>query len=145
MPLPTRARGFTLLEMLVVLALIGITMGIVAFGVGKGLHAASERRALAQLVQGLRSARVQAIVSGQPAQARFDLAAHRFTTPGQASHPLPTDLAIELQTAEALGAAFEFYPDGGSSGGHILLSQPGKRWRIDIGWLDGSVALRDQP
>jgi prepilin-type N-terminal cleavage/methylation domain-containing protein len=70
MPLPARARGFTLLEMLVVLALIGITMGIVAFGVGKGLHAASERRALTQLVQGLRSARVQAIVSARPAKHR---------------------------------------------------------------------------
>jgi general secretion pathway protein H len=143
MHLSARTRGFTLFEMLVVLVLIGITMGIVAFGVGKGLHAASERQALAYIVQGLRAARVQAIVSRQPTQARFDLAAHRFAAPGQALQTLPADLAIELQTAQALGAAFEFYPDGGSSGGHVVLSQPSKRWRIDIGWLDGSVVLRD--
>jgi general secretion pathway protein H len=140
-----RARGFTLFEMLVVIVLIGVTVGILAFGIGKGLHAASERRALAEMVQALRNARVQAIVSGQPAQARFDLKARRFAGPDRLVHQLPGDMQVKLQTAAQLGAAFEFYPDGGSSGGHVLLSQGDKRWRIDVGWLTGSVALRDEP
>lgn len=140
-----RTRGFTLFEMLVVIVLIGVTVGILSFGIGKGLHAASERRALAQMVQALRNARVQAIVSGQPTQARFDLNARRFAGPDRITHQLPGDMQIKLQTAAQLGAAFEFYPDGGSSGGHVLLSQGDKRWRIDVGWLTGSVALRDEP
>lgn len=140
-----RQRGFTLFEMLVVIVLIGVTVGILSFGVGKGLHAAAERRAIAQVVQALRAARVQAIVSGQPTQTRFDLAQRRFAAPGQAAQSLPADMNIQLQTAQELGAAFEFYPDGGASGGHVLLSQGDKRWRIDIGWLTGSVAVRDVP
>jgi len=140
-----RARGFTLFEMLVVIVLIGVTMGILALGISKGLHAASERRALAEMVQALRSARVQAIVSGQPAQARFDLKARRFAGPDRLAHQLPGDMQVKLQTAAQLGAAFEFYPDGGSSGGHVLLSQGERRWRIDVGWMTGSVALREEP
>ena len=68
-----RARGFTLLEMLVVIVLIGVAAGLVGYGLQRGLHSASERKALAQVVNTLRAARVQAIVTGQPARARFDL------------------------------------------------------------------------
>jgi general secretion pathway protein H len=36
----------------------------------------------------------------------------------------------------------EFYPDGGSTGGNLLVSNGDHRWRIDIGWLTGSVQFR---
>jgi len=137
-----RARGFTLFELLVVIVLIGISVGLVGFGVGKGLHAASERRALSEVVQALRAARVQAIVTGQPAQTRFDLKDGRFQGPQQKARQLPSDMHVQLHTAEGLGPAFEFYPDGGSSGGHLLLTRDDKRWRVDINWLTGNVQLR---
>ncbi|MHC8306336.1 prepilin-type N-terminal cleavage/methylation domain-containing protein [Pseudomonas sp. PB3P13] len=137
-----RSRGFTLIELLVVVVLIGISISLVSFGVGKGLQAATERQALSQVVQSLRAARVKAIVSGQPAQTRFDLIAGRFQGPGQKTYNLPADMHVQLMTAEGLGSAFEFYPDGGASGGHLLLSRNDKHWRIDINWLTGSVQLR---
>jgi general secretion pathway protein H len=137
-----RARGFTLFELLVVIVLIGISVGLVGFGVGKGLHTASERRALSEVVQALRAARVQAIVTGQPAQTRFDLKDGRFQGPQQKARQLPSDMHVQLQTADGLGPAFEFYPDGGSSGGHLLLTRDDKRWRVDINWLTGNVQLR---
>jgi general secretion pathway protein H len=137
-----RARGFTLFELLVVIVLIGISVGLVGFGVGKGLHSASERRALSEVVQALRAARVQAIVTGQPAQTRFDLKDGRFQGPLQKVRHLPGDMHVQLQTADGLGSAFEFYPDGGSSGGHLLLSRNDKHWRVDINWLTGNVQLR---
>ncbi|WP_296258515.1 MULTISPECIES: type II secretion system protein [unclassified Pseudomonas] len=137
-----RARGFTLFELLVVIVLIGISVALVGYGVGKGLQAAGERRALSATVQALRAARVQAIVTGQPAQTRFDLRNGTFQGPRQKVQQLPRDMRLTLQTADGLGSAFEFYPDGGSSGGHLLLSRADKRWRIDINWLTGNVQLR---
>ena len=137
-----RSRGFTLIELLVVIVLIGVSIGLISFGVGKGLQSAKERQALTQLVQSLRAARVQAIVTGQPAQTRFDLRKARFNGPDHKPHSWPQDMHLQLVTAEGLGAAFEFYPDGGSSGGNLLLTRDAQQWRVDINWLTGSVQLR---
>ncbi|MGC1329973.1 pilus assembly FimT family protein [Pseudomonas sp.] len=142
MPLNRRARGFTLLEMLVVIVLIGVAAGLVGYGLQRGLHSAAERKAVAQMVEALRATRVRAIVTGQPARTRFDLAQRRFAAPGTPVRDWPADMNVQLHTAAELGSSFEFYPDGGASGGHLLLNDGPQRWRIDVSWLTGAVQLQ---
>ena len=48
-------RGFTLLEMLVVILLISLAASLLGLGVRQGLQAAKERRAVGQMVEALRS------------------------------------------------------------------------------------------
>jgi len=142
---PPREQGFTLFELLIVIVLVGVATSILALGVSRGMHAANERSALAHMVSALRSARVQAIASGQPVRAVFDLQRRQVQAPGRKPEGWPEDLRVRLQTARGLGAAFEFYPDGAASGGNILISRGQARWRIDVSWLTGSVQLRDLP
>ncbi|MHA6574670.1 GspH/FimT family pseudopilin [Pseudomonas yamanorum] len=138
-------RGFTLLEMLVVIVLISIAAGLVGFGLQQGLRVAKERQAVGQMVDALRSTRARAIVSGTSARTVFDLAQLSFQAPGRPLRHWPADLQVTLHTAEQAGAAVEFYPDGSSTGGNLLLANGSRRWRIDIGWLTGSVQSKALP
>lgn len=142
---PGASRGFTLLEMLVVIVLMSIGITVVGFGLNKGLQQAAERQLLGQMVQALRATRSAAIISGQPRETRFDLARRTFQAPGKAPRQWPANMGVQLNTAADLDAAFAFYPDGSSSGGNLLVFQGERRSRIDIGWLTGSVKSRSLP
>lgn len=140
-----RQRGFTLLEMLVVILLIGLAAGLLGLGVRQGLLAAKERRAVAQMVDALRSTRAGAVISGATARTEFDLQGMTFQAPGRALQRWPAELHVTLHTAEQVGSAIEFYPDGSSTGGNLLLANGTRRWRIDVGWLTGSVQSKALP
>jgi general secretion pathway protein H len=142
---PGTSRGFTLLEMLVVIVLMSIGITVVGFGLNKGLQQAAERQSLGQMVQALRATRSAAIISGQPRETRFDLARRTFQAPGQPPRQWPANMGVQLNTAADLDAAFAFYPDGSSSGGNLVVFQGERRSRIDIGWLTGSVKSRSLP
>ncbi|WEX18206.1 type II secretion system protein [Pseudomonas sp. G11] len=138
-------RGFTLLEMLVVIVLISIAAGLVGFGLQQGLRAAKERQAVGQVVEALRSTRARAIVSGTTESTVFDLRNLSVQAPGRPKKYWPAGLQVTLHTAEQAGVAVDFYPDGSSTGGHVLLANGSRRWRIDIGWLTGSVQSKALP
>ncbi|ONH56075.1 type II secretion system protein H (GspH) [Pseudomonas cedrina] len=138
-------RGFTLLEMLVVIVLISIAAGLVGFGLQQGLRAATERQAVGQMVEALRSTRARAIISGRTERTLFDLHALSFQAPGRPLKHWPAGLQVTLHTAEHAGSAVEFYADGSSTGGNLLLANGSRRWRIDIGWLTGSVQSKALP
>lgn len=140
-----RERGFTLFELLLVIVLASITAAILAPSLGRGMQTATERSALASMVGALRSARVQAIASGQAVEVNFDLESRLVRGPGRRPAAWPADFTVRLHTARELGAAFAFYPDGAASGGNILVTRGQARWRIDISWLTGSVTLRALP
>lgn len=140
-----RARGFTLLELLVVIALMATAFGLVSFSVGQGLQAARERQVMREMVGALRQARLQAVLSGAPAVLSLDLQRRTFQVPGQRPGQWPADMGVQLTSASELGARVAFYPDGSSSGGNLLLMRDGRQWRIDVGWLTGSVRWQVLP
>ena len=138
-------RGFTLLEMLVVILLISLAVGLLGLGVRQAVQAANERRVVGQMVDALRATRAAAIVDARVARTEFDLQRLTFQAPGRAPHAWPPSLQVSLHTAEQLASAVEFYPDGSSTGGNLLLANGSRRWRIDIGWLTGSVQSKALP
>lgn len=138
-------RGFTLFEMLVVILLISLAVGLLGLGARQAVQAANERRVVGQMVDALRTTRAGAIVSGRAARTEFDLQRLTFQAPGRAPHAWPPSLQVTLHSAEQVASAVEFYPDGSSTGGNLLLANGSRRWRIDIGWLTGSVQSKALP
>ncbi|WP_349254727.1 GspH/FimT family pseudopilin [Pseudomonas sp.] len=140
-----RPAGFTLIEMLVVIVLIAVAAGLMATGIAQGLHASRERQAVREMVFALRQARSQAVLDNKPALLHFDLPGRWYGAPGQPRRSWPDTVQVRLVTARQLGSAVAFYPDGSSSGGHLLLTRGDRQWRIDIGWLTGDVRWMATP
>jgi len=142
------AAGFTLLEMLVVLAVLGLSIVLVAgfrppWSRGFDLDATA-----GELASQLRLVRSEAIAHNGPTAFELDLASHRYKPGAAGVRSLPPGLQIELVTVagERQGAAaggIRFHPDGSSSGGRIVLADRSRRVAIGVDWLTGRISVAD--
>ncbi len=143
---PYRARGFTLIEIVVVIALIGLlTIAVVAAMAG-GMDGVRLRGAAKDVAAQLRFTRGQAIVSGRPQAFVIDVDARTWAAPRGRKGALPKSLEIITTTARqeqpARGrAAIRFFPDGSATGGRVRLRMGEAEWRVDVAWLTGEVKL----
>ena len=143
-----RARGFTLVEIIAVVALIALAATVVVVSVGGGLSGARVRAASKDLVAALRYTRGQAIVQRSSQALLVDLENRRYVAPGRDPVELPQDMEMRLVTArdelEGEGAGrIRFFPDGSSTGGRITLVRGEAQWQIEVEWLTGDVNLRE--
>ncbi|HZX79173.1 type II secretion system protein XpsH [Lysobacter sp.] len=140
-------RGTSLLEMLLVIALIA-GIGLLAAGaLGGGLAGMQLRSSAKEIAAALRFTRTQAIASGRPQRFTLDPAAHRWTAPNGRKGEIPDSLRItftgarEMQPRRGEGAIV-FFADGASTGGRVQLSARRAAWNVDVAWLTGEVKLR---
>jgi general secretion pathway protein H len=139
--------GFTLLEMLIVLALMAIIAGVVIPIFGSGVSTTDLKRATREVAAGLRLARSQAIAQRSESVLVLDVAGRTFSVPPDPRvHSMPAGIDLKLFTAQRdlvsdqVGAV-RFYPDGGSTGGRITLAAGERKFDVDIDWLTGRVAI----
>lgn len=140
------ARGFTLVEILAVIALIALAMTLVAVTVGDGLTNARVKGASRDLVAALRYTRGQAIVKRESMALAIDVDGRRYRAPGRKWVELPKNMEMALETArsetEAEGIGrIRFFPDGASTGGNVELLLGEVAWRIEVNWLTGEVVV----
>ena len=141
---PRRARGVSLLEMLLVIALIAVA-GLLAAGVlSGGLEGMRLRSAGKQIAAQLRFTRTQALASGQSQRFVLDPAARRWQAPSGHHGEIPPGLEIRFTGArqaqrQAHEAAIVFFPDGAATGGRIELRARQAIWRIEVSWITGEV------
>lgn len=142
-----RQGGFTLLEMIVVIVLAAVALSLVSFSLSRGLDGLRAREAGRDLSLALRMARARAISDGEPTRVEFDMAGRRYQAPGQPAHALPPRMTLRLTTAAALHmgerGSIQFYPDGSSTGGNVLVEGDGRAWRVNVAWLTGDVRWQE--
>ncbi len=139
-------HGFTLLELLLALALVSALVMVVPVDFSAhrepGLsHSAHELAAL------LGRARGQARAQSTQTLFQMDLEKHRYRIAGTTSDQfIPNSIAIEFTAAreEIRGgqiAAIRFFHDGSSSGGRIRLRKDGQQIVVEVSWLDGRIRV----
>ena len=138
-----------MLELLVVLAIMGVLTALVMPMLGTGVSTTELRGAARQLASGLRLARSEAMASRQERFLTLDLEGRRFMVGSDTrAHPLPNDVELKLFTAQndlvndKVGA-IRFYPDGGSNGGRITVAAGERKFEVDVDWLTGRIAILD--
>lgn len=144
----SRASGFTLLEMLAVILLIGIAVAAVSISVNRGLASARVRAASAELAGALRATRAQAIVRGQEQVFDVDTRANIYDGAKRHNVVLPAGLQVSITSARedqpnAHTGRIRFFPDGSSTGGRITLKADRREWQVNVSWLTGAVQVVD--
>ena len=146
-PLYRQVVGFTLLEILIVLALSSVMLTFVAPNLYRSISGADLSVATKELVRALKKSRNEAINLSRPVSLILNVDKHYFQLNFDTkNHPLAENVGLTLLTGKKLiqgakGAIF-FYPDGSSSGGLITLQLGERRQQIDINWLTGEVIVQ---
>lgn len=137
----TAEAGFTLTELLVVLAIIGLIVAAIPVLLQSAMPGARAKAATLALAGDLRGARGQAIASGHGTAIRFDPVRQIYLIePGDKTRTLPHAVRFALQ-GTAPSAQIGFYPDGSSNGGVVLVGEGALRHRIAVDWVTGRVAV----
>ena len=151
--------GFTLLELIVALAVLALAVAVVTPVIGRGTDGLRARAEVAGFAATLRHAREQAISTQRTRRVVVDLEAHRVSivTPGRGggekdkdkdkdkekdkerdgieTRALPARLVIEpLQASDVI-----FDARGGASGGDFKLTSGSIVYRVTVDRLTGRV------
>ena len=139
------SRGFTLLELIVVLLVLALAVALSAPAVGRGTEGLRVRAEVAGFSATLRHAREQAITSRKAHVVAVDPAEHRMTIAVDGSdvrqtRALPARLRVEASPPPALSVRFE--PPGHSTGGDFRLSSGEVSYRVTVDPATGRVRAK---
>lgn len=117
-------RGFTLIEMLVVLTIVGLVAAVGAVTLQRHPGGLTRQRAAIQIRSAAEQAHQQALSAGRP--TLLDLGKISATKGALTLDAVQGDKKLQLA----------FYPDGSSTGGTVLLDE---RPLLRVEWLTGRI------
>ena len=140
-------RGFTLLELLVVLAIIAIVLAFVPGFMLRGQPGLNVDVAARAIADALRQARSEAVLQNREQLFALDVEGRLFRVGGQRA-PVQISRGIEITFQSARSEAvsekigqIRFFPDGSATGGRIGLAVDGQAVEVVVDWLTGLVSV----
>jgi len=139
-------RGFTLVEMLVVLVIVALMMALVGTSISRNISGAQMRTAASKVAASLRYTRTKAILTKSEQVFLVDTEKLTYQAADREAEQLLEGMKVELNTArseltsETVGG-IRFYPDGGSTGGNVRLEANGRIYRVNVAWLTGEASV----
>jgi general secretion pathway protein H len=146
-PLVDRAAGFTVLEILVVLAIMA-SLVAVSQPLFRGAPDRLQLQTTARdILEALKSTRAAAIASNSETTLMFDLEHRTFASPIVRVSSFPQSIQLDLKVASlerdaTSRGSIRFFPDGSSTGADLVLTLRGRSSRICVNWLTG-IARED--
>jgi general secretion pathway protein H len=139
-----RAAGFTLVELMVAIAIAGLLLAVAVPSSMKFYESMQYRSAVRDVVGMLSHARHAAIDGGQARDVSINPKRGELRT-GQRRVRVPASVALVVHSARELNrddsGVIRFYAGGGSSGGGVdVQNAAGSGVRIRVDWLTGSIS-----
>jgi len=144
-----RQSGFTLIEIIVVIAMGAIIYAVILSGPLGKASAADLKSAARSIASGLRTAQSTAMATRHDATLTVDMESREYVTSGERDpRKLPSNIDLKLFTAQTEvenghRGSIRFYPDGSSTGGRITVSSGERKYLVDVDWLTGRVAINE--
>lgn len=136
--------GFTLVELIIVLALGGLLAAVLPPRLSTLLDGAAYRKAVQDSANVLERARMQAVLDGRRVYVTVDTEAGLITLDSVQQVRLPSSVGLNVSGVVMIGQidpALFFEPDGSASGGRIVVAGKSRSSTIDIDWLMGQISI----
>ncbi len=140
--------GFTLLELVVVMALLALLMGLVLPGLMRAVKKERDRTNLRQITTVLRLARSQAATSHRRVRVFLNRENGRYwlegsNRQGNLAGMRLGDTRLVWEDTDRRQGYIAFYPDGTSSGGKLVLTDlTGRVYDLEVEIITGKVTLK---
>lgn len=126
LPVGKDKRGFTLIELVLVLLLIGVSMVIVLPNIDRGLQDREVRISALGLAAVARDLRSRALTDGMPQELLLNVPQNSYLAAQATEVHLPADVKFASvdggETIDRDIKKFYFFPNGSSLGGEIVLA-----------------------
>lgn len=131
-------KGFTLLEIIIVILVIAIIMAVGVPKIFKGIESTKSRNLLSDIVMFLRKTRMEALSNSETIKVSIKLQEGLFEADNGKTFSIPVDSGISIDVEDEYiytdieETSFTFYPNGMASGAKLMVLNEDDKMAIII-------------
>ncbi|HEX5784265.1 MAG TPA: prepilin-type N-terminal cleavage/methylation domain-containing protein [Burkholderiaceae bacterium] len=142
------SRGFTLIELIVALALGGLLVALLPPQLSRLMDGVRYRVAVQDAMRTLERTRMAAVSTGRRTYMSVDVKTGQLLSNGRVELTLPDTVELAVTGVADLGQELPsvyFDADGSASGGRLSLVSSGRESVIELDWLTGQIQVNGTP